>query len=51
MVNTYDWEKEAEKKWDERAAFWNKSSKDMWDTGSRSKVIPFSKSMYQKDRL
>ncbi|MGP1908117.1 class I SAM-dependent methyltransferase [Metabacillus sp. JX24] len=43
MVNTYDWEKEAEKKWDERAAFWNKSSKEMWDTGSRSTVIPFFK--------
>ncbi|MGD6795135.1 class I SAM-dependent methyltransferase [Metabacillus indicus] len=43
VANTYNWEKEAEKKWDERAAFWNKSSKEMWDTGSRSKVIPFFK--------
>ncbi|WP_191561030.1 class I SAM-dependent methyltransferase [Metabacillus idriensis] len=41
MKNTYDWEKEAEKKWDERAAFWNKGSKEMWDSGSRSSIVPF----------
>ncbi|USK32227.1 class I SAM-dependent methyltransferase [Bacillus sp. F19] len=41
MKNTYNWEKEAEKKWDERAAFWNKGSKEMWDSGSRSSIVSF----------
>ncbi|MFZ3590909.1 class I SAM-dependent methyltransferase [Bacillus sp. DJP31] len=35
------WHKEAEKKWDERADFWNQNSQEMWDHGSRSTIIPF----------
>ncbi|MBM7663244.1 ubiquinone/menaquinone biosynthesis C-methylase UbiE [Bacillus mesophilus] len=37
----FDWHYEAQKKWDEKADFWNQSSKDMWDQGSRSTIIPF----------
>jgi ubiquinone/menaquinone biosynthesis C-methylase UbiE len=37
----FEWHNEARKKWDERADFWNQSSKDMWDQGSRSTIIPF----------
>jgi ubiquinone/menaquinone biosynthesis C-methylase UbiE len=37
----FEWHKEAERKWDERADFWNQSSQEMWDDGSRSSIIPF----------
>jgi ubiquinone/menaquinone biosynthesis C-methylase UbiE len=37
----FEWHKEAEKKWDERADFWNQNSQEMWDEGSRSTIIPF----------
>lgn len=39
----FDWHKAAEKKWDERATFWNKNSRNMWNEGSRSTIIPFLK--------
>lgn len=41
MKNSYEWERQAEKQWDERAAFWNQGSKEMWDSGSRSSIVPF----------
>ncbi len=37
----FEWHNEAEKKWDERAEFWNQNSQEMWDHGSRSTIIPF----------
>jgi ubiquinone/menaquinone biosynthesis C-methylase UbiE len=40
----FEWHKEAEKKWDERADFWNQNSQEMWDEGSRSSIIPFLQS-------
>ncbi|MCP3031849.1 class I SAM-dependent methyltransferase [Halobacillus sp. A1] len=40
---TFNWHKEAEKQWDERAGFWNANSENMWDTGSRKTIIPFFK--------
>jgi ubiquinone/menaquinone biosynthesis C-methylase UbiE len=39
----FQWHKEAERKWDERADFWNQNSQEMWDHGSRSTIIPFLK--------
>lgn len=39
----FDWHKVAENKWDERATFWNQNSRDMWNEGSRSTIIPFFK--------
>ncbi|WP_246941913.1 class I SAM-dependent methyltransferase [Bacillus pinisoli] len=39
----FNWHNEAAKKWDEKADFWNQSSKDMWEHGSRSTIIPFIK--------
>jgi len=38
---TFNWHKEAEKLWNERADFWNQNSEEMWDNGSRKTVIPF----------
>ncbi|MBM6619330.1 class I SAM-dependent methyltransferase [Bacillus suaedaesalsae] len=37
----FNWHKEAEMKWDEKATFWNNNSREMWDEGSRSTIIPF----------
>jgi ubiquinone/menaquinone biosynthesis C-methylase UbiE len=47
-LNMFEWHKEAEKKWDERADFWNQNSQDMWDSGSRSTIIPFFQKYIQK---
>jgi ubiquinone/menaquinone biosynthesis C-methylase UbiE len=47
----FEWHNEAAKKWDERADFWNQSSKDMWDHGSRSTIIPFLKEYIQPCKI
>lgn len=36
-----DWQMEAMKQWDEKAQYWKEHSKEMWETGSRSLIIPF----------
>lgn len=36
-----DWHETAKKQWNESAAFWNARSQNMWDHGSRKKLIPF----------
>jgi ubiquinone/menaquinone biosynthesis C-methylase UbiE len=40
-MNSFDWHKEAKQRWDERADFWNQSSEEMWEHGSRQTIIPF----------
>ncbi|WP_256522510.1 bifunctional 2-polyprenyl-6-hydroxyphenol methylase/3-demethylubiquinol 3-O-methyltransferase UbiG [Halobacillus sp. A5] len=40
---TFNWHKATEKQWDERAAFWNANSQNMWDSGSRKSIIPLVK--------
>ena len=35
------WSKEAARQWDEFAADWHKRSEQMWETGSRSTILPF----------
>jgi ubiquinone/menaquinone biosynthesis C-methylase UbiE len=40
-MESFNWHKTAQVKWDERADFWNQSSQEMWDTGSRSEIVPF----------
>ncbi|MFJ7830209.1 class I SAM-dependent methyltransferase [Peribacillus sp. NPDC097284] len=40
-MNLKTWHKEAEKKWDVFAPTWAKNSQEMWETGSRKKIIPF----------
>ncbi|MFD1019241.1 class I SAM-dependent methyltransferase [Thalassobacillus hwangdonensis] len=41
LTDNFQWHREAERKWDERADFWNQKSKAMWDEGSRKTIIPF----------
>ncbi|PAV30634.1 SAM-dependent methyltransferase [Virgibacillus profundi] len=41
MSTSFNWKNEAETKWDNRADFWNRKSKNMWDNGSRKDIIPF----------
>lgn len=43
-MGDFRWHKEAEKQWDGRADFWSKQSQDMWNSGSRSTIIPFFQS-------
>jgi ubiquinone/menaquinone biosynthesis C-methylase UbiE len=40
-LGDFDWTKEAERLWNERASFWNSRSRNMWETGSRKDIIPF----------
>ncbi|WP_449536656.1 class I SAM-dependent methyltransferase [Ferdinandcohnia sp. Marseille-Q9671] len=40
-MTNFNWHIEAEKQWDERANFWSKQSQSMWNSGSRSTIIPF----------
>nr|WP_077298907.1 class I SAM-dependent methyltransferase [Virgibacillus pantothenticus] len=41
ITMSFNWSEEAEKQWDERADSWNERSKNMWESGSRSGIIPF----------
>ncbi|WP_164214582.1 class I SAM-dependent methyltransferase [Virgibacillus sp. YIM 98842] len=40
-MSTFDWEGEAELKWDNQAESWSSRSRHMWEKGSRMDVIPF----------
>ena len=40
-MDSFDWHQEAKERWDERADFWNQSSQQMWEQGSRKTIIPF----------
>ncbi len=40
-MGDFRWHKEAEKQWDGQADFWSKQSQAMWNSGSRSTIIPF----------
>lgn len=40
-MSTNDWHEKAKERWDERAEFWNQSSEEMWERGSRKSIIPF----------
>jgi ubiquinone/menaquinone biosynthesis C-methylase UbiE len=40
-MRTFNWEKEAEVKWNNQAASWSSRSRNMWEKGSRKNVIPF----------
>lgn len=40
-MTAFNWNKEAELQWDNRAQFWNERSVNMWDNGSRKNIIPF----------
>ena len=40
-MSDFQWHSEARRQWDERANSWNQSSQNMWDSGSRSTILPF----------
>ncbi|CDQ40960.1 MULTISPECIES: class I SAM-dependent methyltransferase [Virgibacillus] len=46
-MTSFDWNKEATEQWDNRAAFWNERSQNMWENGSRSEIIPFINNYFQ----
>lgn len=48
MAESFNWRKEAEAQWDNRAAFWNERSKNMWDNGSRKDIVPFIEKHLEK---
>ncbi|MFB4168069.1 class I SAM-dependent methyltransferase [Virgibacillus sp. JSM 102003] len=48
MTESFNWRKEAEAQWDNRAAFWNERSKNMWDNGSRKDIVPFIEKHLEK---
>ncbi|MDM5154647.1 class I SAM-dependent methyltransferase [Bacillus sp. DX1.1] len=47
-MTKFNWHEAAQKKWDDRADFWNQNSQEMWDHGSRSTIIPFFETYVQK---
>ncbi|MBO9129545.1 class I SAM-dependent methyltransferase [Bacillus sp. 165] len=47
-MKSFNWHKTAQVQWDERANFWNQSSQEMWDTGSRSEIVPFFEKHVEK---
>ncbi|WP_456278659.1 class I SAM-dependent methyltransferase [Bacillus sp. AK128] len=47
----FEWHNEAAKQWDDKADFWNQSSKDMWNHGSRQTIIPFLKKYSQSGSI
>lgn len=40
-MESFNWLKASEQKWDHQADSWNASSKDMWESGSRKDIVPF----------
>ncbi|SFB04839.1 Methyltransferase domain-containing protein [Lentibacillus halodurans] len=48
MSQSFNWHKEAEVQWDNRAEFWNERSKEMWDRGSRKQIVPFIEKHLEK---
>ncbi|KFN03906.1 class I SAM-dependent methyltransferase [Bacillus clarus] len=47
-MTKFNWHESAEKKWDSNAEFWNQNSGEMWDSGSRSTIIPFFERYVEK---
>src|SRR5690625_5512942 len=48
MKNNFDWQKESQAQWDNRANSWNERSKSLWDNGNRKDIIPFMEKHFEK---
>ncbi|KAB2496021.1 class I SAM-dependent methyltransferase [Priestia endophytica] len=48
MEKQFKWHETSKEKWDNQANTWNSKSKEMWETGSRSIVIPTIEKFAQK---
>jgi ubiquinone/menaquinone biosynthesis C-methylase UbiE len=51
MDQSFNWHKEAEKQWNDRAEMWSSKSREMWDEGSRCTIIPFLKKHIQSGSI
>ncbi|HEY4600968.1 MAG TPA: class I SAM-dependent methyltransferase [Cerasibacillus sp.] len=40
-MQTFNWQDETEKQWNQQAIQWSERSRHMWDKGSRKRIIPF----------
>ncbi|MFY4776056.1 class I SAM-dependent methyltransferase [Metabacillus sp. RGM 3146] len=49
MEKEHKWAEEAEKEWNQRAAYWSENSRDMWDKGSRKGIAPFFEKFVPKE--
>lgn len=51
-MESFNWLKASEQKWDDQAESWNASSKDMWEDGSRKDIVPFfSKHVFEGAKI
>ncbi len=41
MKKEFNWHKAVEERWDSNVSFWNEKSRNMWESGSRSSIVPF----------
>src|SRR5690625_1636309 len=48
MKNNFDWQKESQAQWDNRANGWNERSKSLWKHGNRKDIIPFMEKHFEK---
>ncbi|WP_085993455.1 class I SAM-dependent methyltransferase [Oceanobacillus senegalensis] len=48
MTLSFDWSKEAEIQWNDRALDWSARSVNMWETGSRKDIVPLITSYFKK---
>ena len=48
MKNNFDWQKESQAQWDNRANSWNERSKSLWENGNRKDIIPFMEKHFEK---
>jgi SAM-dependent methyltransferase len=52
MKQSEQWQEDSKRQWDNRADFWHSNSTEMWETGSRSLIIPyFSKHVKKPARV
>lgn|SRR5699024_102292 len=43
MAKSFEWTREAAMEWDARSLVWDAKSQNMWENGSRKKIVPFMK--------
>lgn len=48
MKQAFDWHKAVEERWDSNVSFWNERSRNMWEQGSRSSIVPFVEKYVEK---
>lgn len=41
MEKSFNWHKAVEERWNSNVSFWSEKSRNMWEKGSRSTIVPF----------